>query len=177
MTKHNAHSRPAKSPSTSDPKTRGLRRHGKTLLAGLGSLAVAAGAAYVISGTPYMPTGTAYAKGGTAKPPPAGGPVPAIPIQPPVAPQMGVSATTALGFDITGFIQSATATCANPPGSTEGGSVTVNGIVIQVPTDTIVQFPANTLGWHDAVCPPAAPVAPPSKGGKPTPTPTPGVNG
>jgi len=121
--------------------------------------------------------GVAYAKGGTAKPPPpppAGStctlvngvapasPVPCFPVQPPVAPAMGNSNTTALGFDITGFIQDATTTsaCAAAAGSNEGGSVTINGLVIQVPTDTIVQFPANTLNWHDAICPAAAPVAP-----------------
>ncbi len=114
--------------------------------------------------------GTAYAKGGTAKPPPPtpggatcqNGQLPCFPMNPPVAPAMGFSNTTALGFDITGFIQGATtaSTCAAGAAANEGGTVTVNGLVINVPTDTIVQFPANTKTWHDTVCPPAAPVAP-----------------
>ena len=113
--------------------------------------------------------GIAFAKGGTAKPPPAppptatcaNGQLPCFPVQPPVAPAMTTSASTALGFDITGFIQSATVTNGCGAGAAaDGGTVTVNGIVIQVPTDTIVQFPANTLTWRNAICPPAAPVAP-----------------
>ncbi len=81
-------------------------------------------------------------------------------MNPPVAPQIAASTSKALGFDITGFIQQATTTsnCGAAAGSNEGGTVTVNGLVIKVPTDTIVQFPANTKNWHDTVCP--APVAP-----------------
>jgi hypothetical protein len=43
-------------------------------------------------------------------------------------------------------------TCAAGPANT-GGTVTVNGIVINVPTETIVQFPASTQTWLSTLCP------------------------
>lgn len=104
------------------------------------------------------------AKGGTAKPPtnppPAGTPgAPLVNIIPPAPPQLispAIAATTS-GFSITGFIQSAVATCNNP---TAGGSVTIHGTTIVIPANLIVQYPANTFSWTDAVCAPT-PGAPP----------------
>lgn len=59
------------------------------------------------------------------------------------------------GFQIIGHIQAVTlnAVCSGAPGQTTGGTVTLNGIRITVPSDTIVQFPANTLTFADSVCP------------------------
>jgi hypothetical protein len=55
-------------------------------------------------------------------------------------------------FDITGFIQSATlgGPAAGPGvGAHQGGSITVNGHVIIVPSETIVILPANALTWQE----------------------------
>jgi hypothetical protein len=55
-------------------------------------------------------------------------------------------------FDITGFIQSATlgGPAAGPGvGAHMGGSITVNGHVIVVPSETIVILPANALTWQE----------------------------
>jgi len=60
------------------------------------------------------------------------------------------------GFDILGFIQAATLEPANASPSMcptvtdpllKGGTVTVNGITMTVPCNTILQMPANTLPW------------------------------
>ena len=100
--------------------------------------------------------GIAFAKGGTAKPPPApapGGVVPVVTILPPSGPTLLTVAPTANQFSISGHIQNVTSTAGCPGGgSNAGGTVTVNGVVITIPTDTIVQYPANTLVWADAVC-------------------------
>jgi hypothetical protein len=51
-------------------------------------------------------------------------------------------------FDITGFIQSAT--LGGPgAGAHMGGSITVNGHVIVVPSETIVILPASALTWQE----------------------------
>jgi hypothetical protein len=55
-------------------------------------------------------------------------------------------------FDITGFIQ--TATLGGPgtgagAGAHQGGSITVNGHVVTVPSETIVILPANALTWQE----------------------------
>jgi hypothetical protein len=113
---------------------------------------------------------TAYAKGGTAKPPtnpppPAGTPgAVATPVTPIEAPVMGTPSTAATvnGFGFTGMIQkvtcntTTTTTGGTTTAPTAGGSVTVNGIKITVPTNMIVQYPANTLSWVDAMCPTAS---------------------
>jgi hypothetical protein len=55
-------------------------------------------------------------------------------------------------FDITGFIQSATlgGPAAGPGvGAHMGGSITVNGHVIVVPSETIVILPASALTWQE----------------------------
>lgn len=72
------------------------------------------------------------------------------------------------GFSIVGFIEKATVTggCGGAPGSTAGGTVVINGTVITVPSNTIGQFPAQTLKWADPMCLPRA--APPAPGGAET---------
>ena len=55
-------------------------------------------------------------------------------------------------FDITGFIQAASlgGPAAGPGvGAHQGGSITVNGHVIIVPSETIVILPANALTWQE----------------------------
>lgn len=91
---------------------------------------------------------SALAKGGTAKPPdtPA---VPNVVILPPAGPALPNVAPNSNGFSITGFIQNLTCDALG------GGTVTINGLVITIPANLIVQFPANTLTWADAACPPA----------------------
>jgi hypothetical protein len=114
-------------------------------------------------------TGAAYAKGGSAKPVSGGGGnppvvlVPQVPVIPPAAgsglpgaqpltPSVTPAATTA-GFDLTGFIQSATVDGAICPTGTAasqyGGTVTVNGLTITVPCNTTLQFPAASFTWAD----------------------------
>ncbi len=95
--------------------------------------------------------------------PPAGPVLPNFPAPGGASPLL--SSNQSNGFAITGFIQNLTVTgdptCATtlsnqaravPVQSTFGGTVTVNGIIITIPTNTIVQYPANTLTWADAVC-------------------------
>ena len=108
--------------------------------------------------------GVAYARGGTAKPPGGGGgggggggtpPVVATPevnILPPAGPQLPNLVINSNQFFVTGFIQSATVNGGCVAGSTAGGTVTIDGQIITVPSDTIVQFPANTTTWADAIC-------------------------
>ncbi|WP_424363329.1 hypothetical protein [Methylocystis parvus] len=99
-------------------------------------------------------------KGGAQPPPPPtiSGFLPkAGPVLPAFPPLFGPT-----GFSILGFIEKATVAggCPQPPGSTAGGSVTVNGVAITVPSNMIVQFPAATLKWADAVCPSDAGLSP-----------------
>ena len=119
-------------------------------------------------------TGLALAKGGTAKPVPGGGagalvpqvaPNPLAVTAPAVPPTLFTApfANTS-GFDLTGFIQSATAndtTCPAlglPAGSSQrGGTVVVNGITIIVPCNTTLQFPAATFTWSDMLASPPFP--------------------
>ena len=108
--------------------------------------------------------GIAFAKGGTAKPPAPGavgtGLVPQVPVTGPAAPTVPVPVFTApfantSGFDVTGFIQAATANDATCPGlplapgsSQRGGSVTVNGLNILVHPmtgDDVADHTANPL--------------------------------
>jgi len=77
----------------------------------------------------------------------------------------GALAQTALpapnaGFDITGFIQSATLNPSPRPGvdaAMRGGLMTVNGKQITVPDNTRVQFPASTWTWPQLFDPTAWP--------------------
>ncbi len=115
--------------------------------AGILALSVAAGLTIGI--------GESYGRGGTAKPPPApapGGIVPTVTILPPAGPTLLNIAPTVNGFSISGHIQAVTSLSACGAPTNLGGTVTVNGIVITIPTDTIIQYPANTLTWTDAVC-------------------------
>jgi hypothetical protein len=127
--------------------------------------------------------GTAYAAGGTAKPPGGGGggggtAIPQIAVTPIAPPVMGAVSgkPNVNGFGVTGLIQSVT---CNGSG-TAGGTLKVNGVTITVPTNVIVQYPANTLSWVDAMCPTALTVTPttavPAVGLEPLATPTGGLN-
>lgn len=107
--------------------------------------------------------GGANAKGGTNKPPTAPAPRPATPqLANPGTVSFQNTATTAAanlhGFDLTGFVQHATiddgtmcpaAFAADPTGV--GGTVVINGLTVVIPCNTVVQMPANTLSWSDAV--------------------------
>jgi hypothetical protein len=50
-------------------------------------------------------------------------------------------------FDMVGFIQKAT--LDNPADVFSGGSMTINGHVVTVPTHTILQMPASALTWQE----------------------------
>src|SRR5580765_2087422 len=55
-------------------------------------------------------------------------------------------------FDITGFIQAASLggpAAGSGVGAHQGGSITVNGHVIVVPSETIVILPASALTWQE----------------------------
>lgn len=67
---------------------------------------------------------------------------------------MGASAQTLpspnAGFDVTGFIQTATLNAAPRPGvdpAMRGGTIAVNGKVITIPDNSLIQFPASTWTW------------------------------
>lgn len=51
------------------------------------------------------------------------------------------------GFSQVGFIQAATLDSATDPNS--GGTLTINGITMIVPKNTVLQFPASTAKWAD----------------------------
>jgi hypothetical protein len=156
-------------------------------------------AAVAIAAVVALGSDAAFTKGGTAKPPGGGGgggaaagaactttvPNCISPVLPPAGPVLLAPATSAAGFSITGFAQNVTVNggCQAPiPGNPNisGGTVTVNGTQITIPSNTIVQFPANTLTWHDAVCPVAGGASPleysialDGTGGQPTAAPGP----
>jgi hypothetical protein len=66
-----------------------------------------------------------------------------------VAPQAQVNALqTVSPFDIVGFIEAATVTPA-ANGFSGGGTITVNGTVVTVPTNTLLQMPAFALTWQE----------------------------
>jgi len=114
-----------------------------------------------------LSAGVAYGKGGTAKPPTVSA-VPLVSILPPAGPTLAVANPAANGFSVTGLIQTVTpggGACGAPNG-TGGGTVTVNGLNILIPSNTIVQYPANTKTWTDAVCG-IAPIALDGSGGLP----------
>lgn len=58
-----------------------------------------------------------------------------------------LNANVPAGFGQAGFIQAAT--IDTPGDSMSGGTLTINGIKMIVPRNSVVQFPANTLGWGD----------------------------
>jgi hypothetical protein len=57
------------------------------------------------------------------------------------------NANVPAGFGTAGYIQAATVD--TPGDSLSGGTLTINGIKMTVPRNSVVQFPANTLGWGD----------------------------
>jgi hypothetical protein len=99
--------------------------------------------------------GTAMAKGGTAKPPKGA-------VAPFVTPTLGdpvfsVDPRTIQGFDVTGFVQTATVSADNRqcPSVSDphrlGGTVVLNNVTVTVPCNLVIQMPANTFTWADFV--------------------------
>lgn len=139
--------------SGSSGSGRVLRRHARSMMLGGGVLMLA---------------GVVFAQGGTAKPPAVSG-VPSNPFFPAAGPLTRAfgtvgfpapSSTGDTGFSVSGQAQAvsllpAGAVCAGPGGvgQTNGGTITINGMVINVPANTIVQFPANSLTFADMICP------------------------
>lgn len=97
----------------------------------------------------------AQARGGTAKPPPGA----IAPFVTPTLPDPAFSVNPGLihGFDVTGFIQDATANATNAgcPNESDpsrfGGTVKLNNQVVTIPCNLVVQMPANTFTWADFV--------------------------
>ena len=63
-------------------------------------------------------------------------------------------ASVPAGFDITGFIQEATldktgAICNPAHARLAGGTVTLNGLKVIIPCNTVLQMPAYTMSWAD----------------------------
>jgi hypothetical protein len=58
-----------------------------------------------------------------------------------------LNGTVPAGFCQAGYIQAATLDNAADP--TSGGTLTINGIKMIVPKNSIIQMPANTLSWAD----------------------------
>jgi hypothetical protein len=126
-----------------------------------GSLVRARGgmpAAFLAAASLSISVGPAEARGGVGG---GGAPVPppklAVTFLPKAGPKLSVFPPLfgPNGFSIIGFVEKATVNgvCPAPKGAATGGSVTINGTVITIPSDTIVQFPAATLKWAEAVCP------------------------
>src|SRR3954470_19348885 len=66
-------------------------------------------------------------------------------------------------FDVVGFIDAATLTPA-ADGFSGGGTITVNGTVIAVPTNTLLQMPAFALTWQEVFTQAPAPWGPTQSG-------------
>jgi hypothetical protein len=75
-------------------------------------------------------------------------------------------------FDIVGFIDAATMTPA-ADGFSGGGTITVNGTVITVPANTLLQMPAFALRWQEVFQQAPAPWGPTQSGLARLDTPTP----
>src|ERR1700746_2931185 len=58
-----------------------------------------------------------------------------------------INANVPAGFAQLGYIEAATVATPGDPNS--GGTLTINGIKMIVPNNSVVQFPANTLHWAD----------------------------
>jgi len=58
-----------------------------------------------------------------------------------------LNANVPAGFGQAGYIQAATVNTLGDVNS--GGTLTINGIKMIVPTNSVVQFPANTLHWEE----------------------------
>jgi hypothetical protein len=70
------------------------------------------------------------------------------------APAISPMAIVPPAFDMTGFIQDATldtsnAICKPTHARLAGGTVTLNGIKVIIPCNTVLQLPAATLSWAD----------------------------
>jgi hypothetical protein len=138
----------------------------------LGSALIVGGDALAKGGVPAPAGGGGGGgAGGTAKPPiknlTAPTPIPTLtePFNGAAAPNTDISTVNGVknaalvnGFDVTGFIQAETVdnshnicTPAVLGSGAEGGTITINGITIDVPCGTIVQMPANTLTWKEFV--------------------------
>ena len=90
-----------------------------------------------------------------------------------VGPQAQVTTLqTVSPFDVVGFIEAATLTPA-ADGFSGGGTITVNGTVITVPTNTLLQMPAFALTWQEVFTKAPAPYGPTQSGLAMTDTPTP----
>jgi hypothetical protein len=75
-------------------------------------------------------------------------------------------------FDVIGFIEAATLNAA-ADGFSGGGTITVNGTVITVPTNTLLQMPAFALTWQEVFTKAPAPYGPTQSGLAMADTPTP----
>src|SRR3954452_19327957 len=82
----------------------------------------------------------------------------AAPVVPPTPATVPAYQTIPAGFEMTGFIQFASADqlcipSSNPPKpdgcKTSGGWIQVDGMTIRVPANTVVEFPANTITWEE----------------------------
>lgn len=97
--------------------------------------------------------GTALAKGGGTAKPPKGIVSPWV-VPTLATPAFSVPAAQLHGFDDTGLARNVTvdgAACPAADPADFGGTVTINGVVITIPCNLIVQMPANTLSWADFV--------------------------
>jgi hypothetical protein len=68
-------------------------------------------------------------------------------------------------FDYVGFIQSATLDAACQADAHCGGTVTVNGHLVTIPKETVVEFPANALTWQEIFAQAPAPYGLAAAGG------------
>src|SRR3954464_15147808 len=66
-------------------------------------------------------------------------------------------------FDVVGFIDAATVT-PEADGFSGGGTITVNGTVITVPKNTLLQMPAFALTWQEVFTMAPAPWGPTQSG-------------
>lgn len=133
-------------------KTLAATRSGRLTLYIVACLAALGGAAVSFWGGLQA---DAQGGGGTAKPPPdAVSPwiVPTLP-----TPNFATDPAAIHGFDMTGFLQTATVSADNSrcPNTTDparfGGTVTINNAAITIPCNMVVQMPANTFRWADFV--------------------------
>ena len=116
-------------------------------------LSAAAGLVVTAGLVATVGVGPADAKGGTAKPPQGAVSPWVVPTLP--TPAFSVPAADLHGFDDTGLAQNATVSNADCPSITDpgafGGTVTLNGVLITIPCNLVVQMPANTLSWAQFV--------------------------
>ena len=90
---------------------------------------------------------------------------PALPGDPFLSPMIPAVPIVPAQFDITGFIQAATldmsnAICTPTHPRLAGGTVTLNGQLVIIPCNTILQMPAFTMTWADLFRTPGNPQVP-----------------